>query len=395
MKIVQINSVFGRGSTGKICLGIADLLEKEEISNVVLYSGNYVENPHGIRYTQNKNVKFTVLKSRIYGNFGFNSVRETKKLISKLDDMSPELVHLHNIHSHNCHFEMLLAYLKERNIKTVWTFHDCWCFTGYCTYFDVVHCNKWKKGCHDCPQKKAFSFFFDKSSKLYHKKKAAFEGLNLTIVTPSKWLADIIKESFLKDMSVRIINNGIDLNIFQPMESQKIGIKKADDEKIVLGVADVWGYRKGLDVFVKLLDRLPENYKIILVGTDRKVDKLLPKNIISIHRTNNQKELAEIYSAADIFVNPTREDNYPTVNMEAIACGTPVLTFQTGGSAEILDETCGSIVECDDIDALEKEIIRICETTPFSKENCMKHAKTFDQNERYMEYVEFYKELLG
>lgn len=394
MKIVQINSVFGKGSTGKICLGIAESLEKEGVDNCVLYSNGGVDHPLGIRYSDHKYVKLYALKSRICGNYGFNSVRETKLLIAKLDALSPELVHLHNIHSHDCHFEMLLSYLKMRHIKTVWTFHDCWCFTGYCTYFDAVHCDKWKKTCSDCPQKKSFSFFFDKSKKLYSKKKDALEGLNLTIVTPSKWLADIVKESFLTDVPAYVIQNGIDLNVFKPSDTPLISIKKTDDEKIVLGLADAWGYRKGLDIFVKLSERLPDHYKIVLVGTDENIDKQLPKNIISIHRTNNQKELAEIYSAADIFVNPTREDNYPTVNMEAIACGTPVLTFRTGGSPEILDETCGSVVECDDIDALEKEIIRICETNPYSKEACVKRAKTFDQNERFMEYVELYKKLL-
>ena len=165
MKIVQINSTFGRGSTGKICLGIAELLEKEGLENCVLYSNVGVDNPLGIRYTDNKFVKLYALKSRICGNFGFNSANETKSLIVKLEELSPDIVHLHNIHSHNCHFEMLLSYLKERHIKTVWTFHDCWCFTGYCMYFDAVQCDRWKEMCHDCPQKKAFSFFFDKSLK--------------------------------------------------------------------------------------------------------------------------------------------------------------------------------------------------------------------------------------
>lgn len=394
VKIVQINSVFGKGSTGKICLGIAELLEKDECENCVLYSNGGINNPLGIRYTDNKFVKLYAIKSRICGNYGFNSARETKALISKIDELSPELVHLHNIHSHNCHFEMLLSYLKERHIKTVWTFHDCWCFTGYCTYFDAVHCDKWEKTCYDCPQKKTFSLFFDKSIKLHNKKKTAFDGLNLTIVTPSKWLASMVGKSFLKDFPVRVIYNGIDLNVFKPMENTSNFIQKNNGEKIVLGVADVWGYRKGLDVFVKLSERLPENYKIVLVGTDKNIDKQLPKNIISIHRTSNQRELAELYTAADVFVNPTREEVLGLTNIEANACGTPVITFRSGGSPECIDETCGSVVECDDIDELEKEIIRICERNPYSKEDCLKHAKNFDQNERFMEYVELYKNLL-
>lgn len=394
MKIVQINSFFGKGSTGKICLSIAEILKNEDVDNCVLYSRIGVDEPLGIRYTDNKCVKFYALKSRICGNFGFNSVKETKLLIAKLDELSPELVHLHNIHSHDCHFEMLLSYLKKRHIKTVWTFHDCWCFTGYCPYFDAVHCDKWKKNCNNCPQKNKFSFLFDKSSKLQQRKKAAFQGLDLTIVTPSKWLAGLVKESFLKDVPVSVIYNGIDLNIFTPTDNKLFSVKKSNDEKIVLGVADVWGYRKGLDVFVKLSERLPKSYRIVLVGTDEKVDKQLPKNIISIHRTNNQKELAEIYTAADVFVNPTREEVLGLTNIEANACGTPVITFRSGGSPECIDETSGSVVECDDVDALEKEIIRICETSPYSLDDCVKRAEAFDQNERFMEYVELYKGLL-
>ena len=390
---MQINSVFGKGSTGKICLGIAELLNKECCDNCVLYSSTGIENSLGIRFSDSKFIRFYAIKSRLLGNFGFNSVRETKALIKKLDELSPEIVHLHNIHSHNCHFELLLSYLKERKIKTVWTFHDCWCFTGYCTYFDAVGCDKWKKTCHSCPQKKFFTYFFDKSMKLHNKKKVAFEGLNLTIVTPSKWLADKVKESFLKKFPIYIINNGIDLNVFNPTENSCAFIKKSDNERIVLGVADAWGYRKGLDVFIKLSKMLPSNYRIILVGTDRKIDKQLPKNIVSVHRTNNQKELAEIYSAADVFVNPTREDNYPTVNMESLACGTPVLTFRTGGSPEILDETCGAVVDCDDIESLEKEILRICEDKPYTKQACIKMAENFDKNERFKEYVKLYERI--
>ena len=395
MKIVQINAFFGKGSTGKICLGIAELLEKEGLDNCVLYSGSGVENPLGIRYTDHKYVKLIALKSRICGNFGFNSVNETKKLIKALDKLSPEIVHLHNIHSHNCHFEMLLSYLKERHIKTIWTFHDCWCFTGYCTYFDVARCDKWKRVCRDCPQKRKFSFFFDKSSQLYNKKKSSFDGLDLIIVTPSKWLSDRVQESFLSNVPIRVIYNGIDLNTFTPKEENFSNIiQKSNDEKIVLGVADVWEYRKGLDVFINLAERLPKQYKIVLVGTDNNVDEQLPKNIISIHRTQDQKELALLYSIADVFVNPTREEVLGLTNIEANACGTPVITFRSGGSPECIDESSGSVVDCDDIDALEKEIIRICETHPYSKEACVNRAKSFDQNERFMEYVELYKKLL-
>ena len=222
-----------------------------------------------------------------------------------------------------------------------------------------------------------------------------FTGIeNCIIVTPSQWLADLVKQSYLKDYPVKVINNGIDLSVFKPTESsfrEKYGLT---DKKVVLGVAFGWGKRKGFDVFVELASRLPDDYRIVLVGTDDNVEKLLPAKIISIHRTQNQKELAEIYTTADVFANPTREENYPTVNMESIACGTPVVTFRTGGSPEIPDETCGSVVDCDDIDAMEIEIRRICEKKPYSVEACLQRAKSFDMNDRFKEYVDLYKEFI-
>ena len=216
----------------------------------------------------------------------------------------------------------------------------------------------------------------------------------MTIVTPSEWLAGLVKESYLKDYPVKVINNGIDLNVFKPTESDFRKKYALENKYIVLGVAFGWGRRKGLDVFIELEKRFDkEKYKVVLVGTDDNVDKLLPENIISIHRTQNQTELAKIYSAADVFANPTREENYPTVNMESVACGTPVVTFNTGGSPEMLDETCGAAVAKNDIDAMYNEIIRICEAKPYSLEACIKKAKGFDKNEKFGEYIRLYEVL--
>ena len=216
----------------------------------------------------------------------------------------------------------------------------------------------------------------------------------MTIVTPSEWLAGLVKQSFLRKYPVKVINNGIDLNIFKPTESDFRKKYALENKYIVLGVAFGWGKRKGLDVFIELANRLDkEKYKIVLVGTDDNVDKLLPDNIISIHRTQNQTELAEIYTAADVFANPTREENYPTVNMESVACGTPVVTFNTGGSPEIIDETCGAIAEKDDTDSMYNEIIRICETKPYSEEACLKKANNFDAWRKFENYVQLYRKI--
>lgn len=394
MKVVQINTTCGIGSTGKICVGISQMLTAKNIENYILCSRNNGY-PLGIACSSEKYIKLQALKSRILGNYGFNSQKATMRMIAELEKIQPDIVHLHNIHGHDCDLEMLFQYFRASGTRLVWTFHDCWAFTGYCPHFTMMKCGKWKYTCSQCIQRREFTWFFDRSEELFAKKKKLFTDLDLTIVTPSQWLADLVKQSSLKECTVRVINNGISLAHFTPNQS---GFRQNYDlvnPKIVLGVSFGWSERKGLDVFVELAKRLPNDYKIVLVGTDAQTDKQLPDNILSIHRTQNQQELAEIYSAADVFVNPTREENYPTVNMESLACGTPVLTFKTGGSPEMLDGTCGSVVACDDVDALEKEIIRICTYKPYTKEACTQKAKEFDQNERFKEYLELYERVIA
>lgn len=393
MKVVQINATCGVGSTGNICVGISQLLSEKMIENYILYSNGTNGYSQGIQCSNAKYIKLQALKSRILGNYGFNSKKATQKLIEEMERIKPDIVHLHNIHGHDCNLEVLFRYFKKKKIKLLWTFHDCWAFTGYCPHFTMAKCDKWRTACSQCVQRREYSWFFDRSNMLFEKKKRLLEGLDLTIVTPSQWLADLVKQSMLKDCSVELIHNGIDLCVFKPTESDfrlKYNLK---DKKIVLGVSFGWDKRKGLDVFIDLSKRLRDDYQIVLVGTNDKTDKCLPSNIISIHRTHNRQELAAIYSAADVFVNPTREENYPTVNMEAIACGTPVLTFRTGGSPEMLDEVCGAVVDCDDIEALEKELVRICEGNPVAEEVFLKKAMEFDKNERFEEYVRLYERI--
>lgn len=392
MKIVQINVTCGAGSTGKICVSVSDLLSVRGIENYVLYTSGHSNHPKSGCYTNKYEIKWNALKSRVFGNYGFNSKRMTKRLIKELKRISPDVVHLHNLHGHNCHLEMLFQYLHEHHIKVYWTFHDCWAFTGYCPHFAMVKCDKWKTGCFDCVQARQYSWFFDKSKNLYDRKKKLAQGLDLTIVTPSNWLAELVGESFLKDYPVKVIHNGIDLTVFKPTESDFRKKHGCEGKFILLGVAFGWGVRKGLDVFVELASRLDDRFQIVLVGTDDAVDRNLPEGIISIHRTQNQAELAEIYTAADLFVNPTREEVLGLVNIESLACGTPVVTFQTGGSPECIDPTCGSVVPCDDIDALEQEILRIAETKPYSTGACLNKAKEFDMNQRFEEYVKLYDE---
>lgn len=396
MRIVQINATCGVGSTGKICVDISRLLTERQIENYILYCGKKSDYPQGIRYAGTAQIKQEALRSHLNGHYGFNSEALTRKLLFHLDGIQPDIIHLHNLHGHNCNLEKLFHYLKEHRSKVFWTFHDCWAVTAYCPHFTMTKCDKWKMGCAQCPQFREYSFFFDRSSYLYQRKRELLSDLDLTIITPSQWLAGIVKQSFLGDYPVKVIHNGIDLTIFKPTPSDfRERYHIPHEKKILLGVAFDWGRRKGLDVFVELAARLdPDRYQIVLVGTNSRIDKMLPPQIISIYRTANQKELAEIYTAADLFVNPTREEVFGLVNVEALACGTPVLTFRTGGSPECIDNTCGAVVDCDDVDALECEIIRICEDKLLTCENCLARARKFDAQEKCLEYIEQYEKSL-
>lgn len=391
-RIVQINTTCGAGSTGKICVAVSRLLTEQGIENYVFYTHGSSDYPLGVRFGAPVYKKAQALRSRVLGNYGFNSKHITRQMIAELDRIRPDAVHLHNIHGHDCDLGLLFSYFKKRGIKLFWTFHDCWAFTGYCPHFDMIGCDRWRTGCRSCPQRRDASWFFDRSKAMYDRKKALLSGLDLTVITPSAWLGDLVKQSFLGSYPVRVIHNGIDLSVFCPVYSDVKKKHGLEGKKVLLGVAFGWDKRKGLDVFVELASRLDDSYRIVLVGTDESVDKRLPDSILSIHRTKNQAELAELYTAADVLVNPTREENYPTVNMEALACGTPVVTFRTGGSPEIIDETCGSTVPKNDVDALEREIIRVCADRPYSEEACLARARGFDQRERFLEYISLYED---
>ncbi len=392
MKIVQINITCGEGSTGKICLEVSKLLSQYGVENYIFYSSGYSDYSCAIKYTSDLYIKGQALISRLNGRYGFNSNIATKRLISYLEKIQPEVVHLHNLHGHGCNIETLFKYLKKKKIRIFWTFHDCWAFTAYCPHFTLEKCDKWKNGCFSCPQRRQFSWFMDRSCELYQKKRAALSGAEMTVITPSEWLKNIVKSSFMRNYPIKVINNGIDINIFKPTPSDFRDKYDCTAKFLVLGVADKWLMRKGPDVFIELARRLDlDRYQIVMVGTDDAVDKLLPDSIASIHHTRNQKELAEIYTAADVFINPTREEVFGLVNIEALACGTPGITFRTGGSSECYDESCGVVVPCDDIDAMEREIIRICEEQPYSETLCINYAAKFDKTKKFKEYVDLYR----
>ncbi len=401
MRIASINSC-NFGSTGNIMLQIAETAKRTGAETLVCYprsrSNAKKQSPGdlliGNRISRNAHLKL----AQLTGLNGMFSVFSTLNFLRKVDKWQPDIIHLHNLHNCYINLPLLFRFLKRKHIAVVWTLHDCWAMTGKCPHFTMVKCGRWKTGCFHCPQRKGYpEALVDQSRLMWKLKKEWFTGVeNMTIVTPSQWLANLVKQSYLKDYPVRVINNGIDLNVFKPIQS---GFREKHcipaDKPILLGVAFGWGKRKGVDVFLRLAENLGDAYQIVLVGTDESIDAQLPKNIISIHRTQKPQELAEIYSAADVFVNPTREENFPTVNMEALACGTPVITFKTGGSPEIIDESCGLVVPCDDVVALEDTIRHALQEYPFSAENCRERADQFDMRDKFAKYVQLYQEIEG
>ncbi len=391
MKIAQINTVCGNGSVGRITVDIYHALEAAGHEGKIYYGRRTApENVETEKIGSNLDMGIHVLSTFFTGTHGFQSAGQTEKLIEHLKAYNPDLIHIHNIHGFYLNVERLFAYFKTCGKPIVWTLHDCWSFTGHCAYFDFVGCDKWKTECEKCPQYRnsyPYALFKDGSQVNYARKKAAFQGVpNLTIVTPSKWLGELVKESYLKEYPVKVIPNGIDLEKFVPQKHEK------RDKHLILGVANVWDQRKGLDYFKQLHGMLdPEKYEIAVVGVSKKQIAELPKGMIGIEHTKNVEELMELYSQASVFANPTLEDNFPTTNLEALACGTPVVTFATGGSVESVDETCGRIVPQKDVNALKEAIIDICENVENMREACRKRALDYDKYDRFGEYLTLYQ----
>lgn len=404
MRIAHINTL-SEGSTGKIMLGIADEARKAGYE-VYTYSSKMFRRSKKAVYNEIEGHFYYGTEAsnfihkacgHLFGFNGFFSLFSTLKLVDTLRRNEVDLIHLHNLHEFCINLPILFNYIKKCHVKVVWTLHDCWSFTGHCPHYTLIKCSQWKNGCGHCPQLEIYPpSRLDNTAINWRLKRKLFCGVeSMIIATPSQWLADQVKNSYLASYPIKVINNGIDLELFKYRESGFREKHDIVDKKIILGVAFDWGIRKGLDVFVELAQRLDDTYQIVLVGTDPATESSLPPSILSIARTQNQQELAEIYSSANVFVNPTREDNFPTVNIEALACGTPVITFETGGSPEALDESCGIVVPCDDISAMEMAVRHVCEDGMLRRDSCEKRARCFDMNRKFQEYIEIYSDILS
>lgn len=374
MKILLINETCGTGSHGRICVELARKMEKDGHVCKIAYGRSTVISEDSKELAIHIGNTFSVLShvflTRIFDLHGFGSYFVTRRFLNWVDQYDPDMIWLHNIHGYYIHLGLLFSWIKKHpKVSVKWTLHDCWSFTGHCSHYMAVGCSKWKTQCSHCVEKKQYpaSLLIDNSYRNYKRKKELFTGIpDLTLITPSQWLADQVKESFLKEYPVSVVYNEIDHEIYKPISFQErsdeaISIyakyRIPGKKQIVLGVASKWTKRKGLDDFIQLDQLLDHNKQVlVLVGLKKAQLEKMPSRMIGIERTENREELAGLYRAANVFVNLTYEENYPTVNLEAEACGTDVLTYDAGGCRETVHREGSKVFPVGDLNAILNEL---------------------------------------
>lgn len=402
MRVLQINSVCGTGSTGRIATDIDSKLKENDIEGFIAYGRETsIHNEHILRIGNKIDYHIHGGLTRIFDTHALLGSRgATTRFIKQIENINPDLIHLHNLHGYYINIEILFEYLRQTNKPVIWTLHDCWSFTGHCAHFSYAQCEKWIDGCDNCPQKKSYpaSYFVDNSQRNYDIKKALFTSFNnVIIVTPSQWLADLVGKSFLSKYTIKIIHNGVDTDIFKPVNVEPVRKKyKLGNKFVILGVANNWDNRKGLRYFIELSRIIDDDYIIVLVGLDEKQVRKLPTKIVGIKRTSNISELAQIYSVADVFINPSIEETFGMVTAESLACGTPAIVFDSTPGVEIVVDGCGYIARIGNIHDVKKYlyVVRNNGKGYYSK-NCVKRVKdNFEKNDRFNEYIQLYEDTI-
>lgn len=393
-KLLQINVTANWGSTGRIAEDIGALAMQQGWESHIAYGRKSAGGlSHAVRIGGPVDVGMHLLKTRALDAHGLGSRRATACFIEKIRTISPDIVHLHNIHGYYLNYPLLFDFLKHYGRPVVWTLHDCWAYTGHCAFYDSPACDRWKTGCHDCPQLRSYpaSVMADRSCANYRQKKDSFLGVpDLTLVAVSDWAARELSSSFLSGYPIVTIKNGVDLDVFKI----RAHAGRAAGAKMVLGVASVWSDRKGLTDFVELRKLLPPEYEIMLVGLSGRQLRNLPPGIRGLQRTDSSEKLSELYNMADVYVNPTAEDNFPTTNIEALACGTPVVAYDTGGSAEAVGADTGAIVRRGDVAALAREIVKVCDGRSAFADACRERAvRLYGKAACYQRYLDPYASL--
>lgn len=403
--LFQISIEVNSGSVGRIAEQIGQLALSHGWESYITYARNHLPSKSKtVKIGTKWDIYWHGIMTRLFDRHCLHSTKATKKLIQQIERIHPDIIQLHHIHGYFLDMEVLFKYLSSVSTPVVWIFHDCWAMTGHCAYFDYVGCNKWRTQCETCVQKKTYpgSFLLDRSSENYRLKRKFFTSVkNMTIVPVSNWLGDIVSQSFLQNYPLKVIQNGIDLEQFSPRTNQDIMVMKdklglSKYSVVLLGVASTWDQRKGLCDFVQLYGMIPSEWKIVLVGLSKAQIKKLPAGIIGIERTENVTQLATLYSLASVFINPTWEDTFPTTNVEALACDTPVITYKTGGSVESVSKAVGYVVEKGDVAAIKERIGEIIMKGENAyKGICRDRALAlYDKNDRFEDYMKLYNKLI-
>ena len=398
--LLQINSVVNYGSTGRIAEGIGISAIKNGWESYIAFGRKTgLSSSKVIKIGSAADMLLHGFVTRIFDRHGFASINPTRQLIRKIEEIKPDIIQLHNLHGYYINIKLLFNYLSIREIPLVWTLHDCWAITGHCANFESINCMRWTNECHNCPQKHSYpaSYCLDQSKLNFSDKKELFTSLKkLTIVSVSNWLSHILQKSYLSKYPIEIINNGIDTDIFKPMQVSELITKFDLDKKfIILGVANDWNSKKGFYDFIELGKKLDSDYQIIMVGLTSYQKRQIPKNIIGIARTDSTQSLAEFYSLADVFLNPTYEESFSTTNLEAAACGTPIVTYDTGGSTESILEETGIVTKKGDITGLIDAVKTVRERgKSYYSQKCYEHIRlNYDKNDRF-NIIKLYSKIL-
>lgn len=400
MKILQINAVYNKASTGRTCKELHDFLTENGHKCITVYGGSCADWEDTFHIGNLLDYKIHALLSRISGKVGYYSLISTIRLIQYIKHTAPDIVHLRVLHSNFINIPLLLKFLGKEDIPTVVTLHDCFFFTGKCCHYTDINCTKWKTECKACPSYKNWnrSWFFDRTNKMFLDKKYLFDLIEkLAVVGVSDWITSEARQSYIfKDRNISTIYNWVDTSIFTPVQSKVKDLLGISAKIMLLGVASDWSEHKGLGDFIKLAKILPlEQYAIVLVG-NIPATLGLPENIISIKQTNSTMELAEYYSSADIFLQLSRQETFGKVTAESLSCGTPVITYGNTANREMAFPGCGLCVEkTGDVDGVLRSIKFIAKQgKAYYSENCRTTArKFFERNKNCDMYVNLYQKL--
>ena len=402
MNVMQVNTVYPNGSTGRIAAEIAEYTARQRNAGSVVAFGigeeTHKQGLLAVRIGSPLERKTHAVIRKLFDGEGYASRRATKQLIRLCRSKQIDVVHLHNLHGCYLNLSLWFRYLQKAKLPVIWTLHDCWPLTGHCAHFIDCGCTLWKTQCHHCPQQKSYPVCigFDGSKRNYeHKKKLFASPRNLTIVAPCRWMQDIVQDSFLKDVPTRVIYNGVDQQTFRRLPSDIKAQHGIAGKHLLLAVASDWTERKGLAILYQLSEVLSKSYQIAIIGLSPEQKQALPEAVMGLETVSSAETLCAWYSAADCFINPTLEDTMPLVNLEALACGTPVVVFDTGGCPEAVTDTCGMVVKRGEVCSFAKAVRHICESGIDYSDACMARAKHFSMQNTVEAYYQLYQEVIG